>query len=139
MKPAFLSFAMKPRTAVCVLYGKYDMKGRDADMKKVLLTTPVLTLIITAVLALVENVAGFVVGIIPLGMGGDCMAAVSLGGNVVMYSFPVTAVGESGGVSSEVIFNIIVFLIAFCVRTLILHLAVGRKHRIRLFLSDYVE
>ena len=98
------------------------MKGRYADMKKILLTTPVLTLIITAVLALVENVAGFVVGIIPLGMGGDCMAAVSLGGNVVMYSFPVTAAGESGGVSSAVIFNIIVFLIAFCVRTLILHL-----------------
>ena len=49
------------------------MKGRDADMKKILLTTPVLTLIITAVLALVENVAGFVVGIIPLGMGGDCI------------------------------------------------------------------
>ena len=98
----------------------------------------IVSVILTAVLYLIENVAGFVVGIIPLGMGGDCMQFISLGGNPVTEVFPITtADSPDAGVHTVVEFNAILFAIAFFVRTGLLFLGDKLKDKARLLVSDY--
>ena len=102
-------------------------------MKKVL----IITLISTAVLVLIENVLGFALAI-PFLPGGDAAFGFSLGGNVVAYSFPMTAPdAPNAGVGMDVIFHPVVFAIGFLVRTLIIYLMVSRKNKISLFFSDH--
>ena len=102
-------------------------------MKKVL----IISLVITTILALIENVAGFALAI-PFLPGGDAAFGFSLGGNIVVYSFPVTSAEDANaGVNIGVIFNMFVFTIAFFLRTLIVHLVLARKNKLNLFFSDY--
>lgn len=101
-------------------------------MKKVLL----ITLISTAVFVLIENVLGFALAI-PFIPGGDAAIGFSLGGNAVIYSFPMsTPEGANAGIGMEVIFHPVVFAIGFLIRTLIIYLIVSRK-KINLFFSDH--
>ncbi len=102
-------------------------------MKKVLL----ISLAVTVILVIIENVAGFALAI-PFLPGGDAAFGISLGGNGVVYSFPMTAgdVPDSGA-HMEVIFHPLLFTIALVVRTLIIWFAVSRKNKISLFFSDH--
>lgn len=102
-------------------------------MKKVI----VITLVSTLAFVLIENVLGFALAI-PFLPGGDAAFGFSLGGNVVAYSFPMTAPdAPDAGVGMGVIFHPVVFAIGFLVRTLIIYLIVSRKNKLSLFFSDH--
>ena len=96
----------------------------------------IFSLIVTAVLVLIENVAGFAVAI-PLFIGGDAAIGFSIGGNVVVYSAGPSPADADPGMGMEVIFNWIIFLIGFVIRTLIIYLIIAKKNKLSLFFSDH--
>ena len=117
---------------MCLAYERHKNKGRyilRCNMKcktwlrkHKVLTYLTVACVITVFLFLLENVFGVAIGLIPLGGGGECKTYLSLGGNEVVESFPMSVAGESvsSGGSNDIDFYFLTFAIMFVVRFIII-------------------
>ena len=80
----------------------------------------IISVIVSAVIILVENVLGFAIKIFSFG-GGEIIIHITLGGNIIGEFHPLCEfAGPSAGHSDTVTFNLFLFLIAYALRFLII-------------------